>query len=286
MPARTSRNWLPASGRIGPHRALRASSLVPRMAPAALRLPDPRVAQLSLPFASKGPQIFVHEGARQALERRFAAAFSRPIQLAITDNRRRMVTYAEVGETLRLRVHMMFLGAPDDVLDALVRYVREDARDASQRVGEFIQENSHRIRASRKVRGPLRTRGRAHDLVEILGRVNDEYFGSSVTEVLIAWGRRSRPRGDHRTAIKLGSYSAAERLIRVHPALDQEWVPRYFVAYIVFHELLHHLFPGELRRGRLVLHSAEFLRREAEFRQYDRALEWERKHLRRLLGAR
>ncbi len=286
MPGKTSRQWYPASGRIGPRKEFRSSSLVPRMAPAALRLPDPRVAQLSLPFASKGPQIFVHEGARQALERRFAAAFSRPIQLAITDNRRRMVTYAEVGETLRLRVHMMFLGAPDDVLDSLVRYVHENARDASKRIGEFIGANGHRIRASRKVPGPLRTRGRFHDLVAILSRVNDQYFGSSVTDVLITWGRRSRPRGDRRTAIKLGSYSAAERLIRVHPALDQEWVPRYFVAYIVFHELLHHLFPGELRRGRLLVHSAEFLRREAEFRQYERALEWEQKHLRRLLGAR
>ncbi|MBN2193659.1 MAG: hypothetical protein JW751_12650 [Polyangiaceae bacterium] len=255
------------------------------MAPAALRLPDPRVAQFPLPFASNGPQIFVHEGARQALERRFTAAFSRPIQLAITDNRRRMVTYAEAGGTLRLRLHMMFLGAPDEVLDALVSYVREDAREASQRLGEFIQANRHRIRASRTVQGPLRTRGRVHDLVEILAGVNDRYFGSSVTDVLITWGRRSRPRQGRRSAIKLGSYSAAERLIRIHPALDQDWVPRYFVSYVVFHELLHHLFPGELRRGRVILHSAEFLRREAEFRHYTRALEWERKHLARLLGA-
>jgi hypothetical protein len=286
VPETTARFWFPAQGRIGPRRARRSSSLAPRMAPVAVRLPDPRVAQLPLPFTSNGPQIFVHEGARQALERRLAAAFHRPIQLAITDNRRRMITYTDAAGTLRLRLHLMFLGAPDPVLHSLVRYVCEDAREASQQLGEFIQANSHRIRASRVVLGPLRTRGRVHDLVGILGQVNDAYFGSSITDVLITWGRRSRPRSGQRTAIKLGSYSATERLIRMHPALDQEWVPRYFVAYVVFHELLHHLLPGELRRGRMVLHSAEFLRREAEFRHYERALDWERRHLPRLLRSR
>lgn len=286
MPATTIRAWLPAPAGSRPRRAVRPSSLLPRMAPAALRLPDPRVLERPLAFASNGPQIFVHEGARQALERRFAVAFPGPIQLAITDNRRRMVTYANVGGTLRLRLHMMFLGAPDEVLEALVRYVREDDREASQRLGEFIQTNSHRIRASRAVRGPLRTRGRAHDLLVILAQVNDRYFEGALSDVLITWGRRTRPTNGRRSAIKLGSYSAAERMIRIHPALDQEWVPRYFVAYIVYHELLHHLMPGELRGGRMILHSAEFLRREAAFRQYDRALAWERRHLGRLLGAR
>jgi hypothetical protein len=35
--------------------------------------------------------------------------------------------------------------------------------------------------------------------------------------------------------------------------------------------------------GRAVLHSAEFLRREQEFRHYERAIAWERKHIGRLL---
>ena len=264
------------------------ASAMPRMATAALRVPDPRLVPLPLPLVTPGgPQIFVHEGARQALERRFMAAFGGSVQLAVTDNRRRMVTHSKSRGTLRVRLHMMFLGAPDRVLDALVAYVIDSDRQASQVVGDYIDQNLHRIRASRPVPGPLHTRGEVHDLVEILGELNNEYFGGVLANVLITWGRNSRPVGSRaRRSIKLGSYSAIERLIRVHPVLDRSWVPRYFVKYIVFHELLHHVMP-EVRVGsRTLLHPAEFLRREREFRQYERAVAWEHRHIDRLLRAR
>jgi hypothetical protein len=251
-----------------------------------MRIPDPRLTQLALQFLPIGPQIFVHEGARQALERRFEAASNGPVQLAVTDNRRRMVTHTRARGTLRVRAHMMFLGAPERVLDALVRYVVHHDRHASQIVGDFIDANNHRIRASRPVPGPLRMRGRVHDLYAILAEVSATYFGGVVADVLITWGRRTQPRGKKRAAIKLGSYSAIERLIRIHPALDNEWVPRYFVSYIVFHELLHHLIPAVRVNGRAALHSRDFLRKEREFRHYERALAWEHKHIDRLLRSR
>jgi hypothetical protein len=260
----------------------------PRIASAAVRIPDPRLMQLPLQFASIaiGPQIFIHEGARQALERRFELAFSGAVQLAVTDNRHRMVSHTRVRGKLRVRVHMMFLDAPGRVLDALVRYVVHADRQASQTIGEYIEANSFRIRASRQVPGPLRTKGRVHDLYDVLSRVNESHFGSNVTDVLITWGRRTRPRGNKRRTIKLGSYSAVERLVRVHPSLDNEWVPRYFVSYIVYHELLHHVIPAVRVGGRTLLHTPEFLRREREFRHYERAIAWEKKHIDRLLRAR
>lgn len=253
------------------------------MAPAAVRIPDPRVLPLPIRFVAFGPQIFIHEGARQGLERRLELAFNGPVQLAVTDNRRRMVTHTHTKGRLRVRLHMMFLDAPERVLDALVRYVVHNDRQASQVVGEFIDQNSHRIRASRKALGPLRARGKVHDLQAILDEINDKYFGGMLSDVLVTWGRRTQPRDKKRQAIKLGSYSAIERLIRIHPSLDAEWVPRYFVSYVVFHELLHHVMPGERHGGRTVLHSPEFLRRERLFRHYDRAMAWEHKHIERLL---
>lgn len=264
--------------------------LAPRMATAVLRIPDPRVVPLPMPMplvTRGGPQIFVHEGARQALERRFIAAFAGPVQLAVTDNRRRMITHSKARGTLRVRVHMMFLGAPDRIRDALVAYVVNGEREASQVIGDYIDQNLHRIRASRAVLGPLKTRGEVHDLLAILGELNNAYFGGALSNVLITWGRNTRSAvGGERKSIKLGSYSAVERLIRIHPVLDRPWVPRYFVAYIVYHELLHHVVP-EVRQGRrTILHPPEFLRREREFRHYERAAAWEHKHIDRLLRAR
>lgn len=259
--------------------------VIPRMASAAVRIPDPRMVQLPLQFASGGPQIFVHEGARQALERKFELAYPGPIQLAVTDNRQRMITQTRKRGVLRVRVHMMFVDAPDRVQDALVDYVVSGGREASQVVGAFIEDNSFRIRASRKVRGPLRTKGKVHDLREALDRVNATYFPDSGTDVLITWGRKTRAEDRARHTIKLGSYSTEERLIRIHPVLDQAWVPRYFLQYVVYHELVHHVVPPVRVGGHVSLHTPEFLRREREFRHYERAIAWEEAHIARLLRA-
>ena len=221
-------------------------------------------------------------GARQALERKIELAVQGPVQLAVTDNRQRMITHTRERGTLRVRVHMMFLDAAEAVQDALVDYITHADREASQVVGAFIDKNSHRIRASRRIRGPIRTQGKAHDLREIFDRVNEAYFGGNLGEVLITWGRRTKPPAGRRT-IKLGSYSAQERLIRIHPVLDRKWVPRYFLSYIVYHELVHHVVPPVRVAGHVILHPPEFLLREREFRQYDRAIAWEEAHISRLL---
>jgi hypothetical protein len=248
---------------------------------AAVRIPDPRQIVMPFEFSGVGPRIFVHEGARQALERRLEQAFQGPVQLSVTDNLRTMVSQTQVRGTLRVRVHMMFLGAPERVRNALVDYLAKSDRKASVVVGRHIEENSHRIRASRLV-ARLTARGKHHDLLGILNSVNEQYFGGAAGDVLITWGRQTRPRSERRDTIKLGSYSATERLIRVHPVLDRDWVPRYFVAFIVYHELLHHVIPARDRS----LHPPELLQREREFRHYERALAWEQKHIDRLLRAR
>jgi hypothetical protein len=253
------------------------------MSSAAVRIPDPRHAQMPLRFISGGPQIFVHEGARQALERRFELAFPGPVQLAVTDNRQRMITQTRERGVLRVRIHMMFLDAPERVHQALVDYVVSGSREASQVVGAFIEGNGHRIRASVVVRGPLRTKGQTHDLNDVLNRVNETYFGGAITDVLITWGRRTKAQATSRNTIKLGSYSAQERLIRIHPVLDKAWVPRYFLSYVVYHELVHHVVPP-LKVGCIsLLHPPEFLKRERQFRHYDRAIAWEESHIGRLL---
>jgi hypothetical protein len=268
--------WSPADVRRS--RPLHA----PRMASAAVRIPDPRTGRVPLHFAT-GPQIFVHEGARQALERKLEIGAGCPVHLAVTDNRHRMITQTRERGLLRVRVHMMFLDAPERVQDGLVEYVLEGTREASLVVGTYIEKNGHRIRASRRVRGPLGARGEVHDLAVILGRVSETYFGGAANDVLIAWSRRTRPKGGPRSTIKLGSYSAEERLIRVHPVLDRKWVPRYFVSYIVHHELVHHVVPPVRVAGRALVHPPEFLEREREFRHYERSMAWERQHIGRLL---
>ncbi len=259
--------------------------LAPRVAPAAVRVPDPRQVHVEIPFPAGHPQIFVHEGARQLLERKLTTAANKPVFLSISDNCRSMIAFAERDGIVRARLHHMFLDAPKVVQGALVRYIAQGDREASSIVGRFIEKNSHRIRAARPFLLPITTQGASHDVLTIFNSLNTKYFGGTV-DALITWGRVGSRRNatGSRRSIKLGSYSASERLIRVHPALDRAWVPRYFVSYIVYHEMLHHVIPAvETRGGRRTLHPPHFMERESMFHNFDRAMEWERRHIHRVL---
>jgi hypothetical protein len=250
---------------------------------AAIRIPERVGAQLRLVLPSAAPRLFVHEGARQALERKLRAAFPGPVILSITDNRHSIITHRVQRGTLHARVHHMFLDAPIAVAEALVRYVTRGDRDASATLGDYIDANGFRL-ARRKRNAPLVAKGKHHDLLKLFGELNERYFDGAVN-ALVTWGKRPTTNARKRKSIKLGSYSAVDRLIRVHPALDQKWVPRYFAAYIVYHEMLHHVIPGSRGLGRVNLHPPEFKDREKEFRYFERALEWEKRHVGRLLRA-
>jgi hypothetical protein len=249
---------------------------------AAIRIPERVGGQLRLLFPSGSPRLFVHEGARQSLERKLRAAFPGPVVLSITDNRHSIITHRVQRGTLYVRVHHMFLDAVPAVVDALVRYVTRGDRESSAALGDYIDANGFRL-ARRKRNSPLVAKGKHHDLLAIFNDVNERYFDGGV-HALITWGKRPTSKSRRRKTIKLGSYSAFDRMIRVHPALDRAWVPRYFVAYIVYHEMLHHVVPGSRGLGRVNLHPPEFKEREKQFRYFERALEWERRHVGRLLS--
>jgi len=127
---------------------------------------------------------------------------------------------------------------------------------------------------------PLPNHGRYHDLDLILADLRARYFPDCAA-VTIRWGRwsgRARPR-----SIRFGAYLPKAQLIRIHPALDQAFVPRSFVELIVYHELLHHVMPPVRVNGRNQIHSAAFRRREREFPAYAEAMAWRQHSLRRIL---
>jgi predicted SprT family Zn-dependent metalloprotease len=127
---------------------------------------------------------------------------------------------------------------------------------------------------------PLPNRGRYHDLDAILDDLRARFF-PDCPAVRIYWGRwsgRARPR-----SIRFGAYLPEARLIRIHPALDQAFVPRYFVEFIVYHELLHHVIPPVRMNGRNQIHSPEFRQRERDFPAFAAAMAWRKLSLRRLL---
>ena len=224
--------------------------------------------------------------AQDSLERRIRAHLARGrVQVTLTDNRYTMISVRRLAKQRRyeVRLHHMFADADPVITRALAHYIADNDADASRILGDFIDANSDHVRG-RARRAPSQlifTAGDHHDLREIFDELNARYFGNRI-EAAITWGARTgRPR--RRNSIKMGSYSVEDRLIRIHRSLDRAFVPRYFVAWIVFHEMLHQVHDIRVKNGRREFHSKAFLADEACFDGYEQARLWERRHLDALL---
>ena len=124
--------------------------------------------------------------------------------------------------------------------------------------------------------------GRYFDLRAVFDKINARYFRHRLRGYIIAWGRRRRERP--KSCIVFGSIQEEDRMIRIHPLLDRQFVPQWYLEYVVFHEMLHAFVPDRYdRAGRRIVHHAGFLERERRFRHYRRSIEWERDNLGRFL---
>jgi len=203
------------------------------------------------------------------------------VRLSVTDNRSTMVSFRRAPAVLRLRLHHMFLDAPAPVVRAVADYAGRGQRRAGRLLDDFVRREQPRIRQHRDEHDEvLSPRGRTYDLRQVFDRLNDAHFQGGV-RAAIGWGRA--PGRRRRKSIRLGVYDHQTREIRIHPALDQPAVPRFFVDFIVFHEMLHQVFPSSNGPGRRVHHPRAFRDREKAFPLYAQALRWERDNLRLLL---
>jgi hypothetical protein len=240
-----------------------------------------------MPYAQRAATRPEPEDLRESLERRIAEHLQRGrLALGITDNRFTMITVRrDRGPVYRVRLHHMFTSAPPPVTRALARYIAHNETQASRDLSRYIEENQHIIRrAPRRRPAPLtlETSGEVHDLRAVFDDLNRAYFSGAI-DARITWGVRGARRR-RRSSIKMGSYSVEDRLIRIHPTLDRRFVPRFFVDWIVYHEMLHQVHDIPVVDGRRQFHTPEFIAEESNFEHHERAREWERRNLDRLLN--
>src|SRR5687768_13539314 len=206
--------------------------------------------------------------AQDSLERRIRAHLAKGrVAVTLTDNRYTMISVRRIAREKRyeVRLHHMFADADPVITRALARYIADNDADSSRILGDFIDDNSDHVRgrARRTPTQVIFTAGEHYDLRQIYDEINERYFENKI-DAAITWGARTgRPR--RRNSIKMGSYSVEDRLIRIHRSLDREFVPPFFVEWIVFHEMLHQVHDIRVKNGRREFHSKEFLADEAQF---------------------
>lgn len=223
----------------------------------------------------------VTDTCRQWLESRL----NHRVSLTWTDNRTSMITVARrPTEGYQLRLHHMFQVAPERVWHALVDYIQNRNRSSKRTLQDFIHRHQSFIRHAPKPHTPalsLHAQGRYVDLAAIYQDLNQTYFNHRV-RAGITWMRTALQR--KRTSIRFGVYDRQQNLIRIHRLLDQSFVPHYFVESVVFHEMLHQIIPAARIHGRWHNHPPTFKQAERQYPRYQKAREWERENLHRLLS--
>lgn len=273
-------------GRFAPESRAQVS---PRRRPGrqdSLALVDERSVQERVPAAvivqaAPGVSEAIQRSAEE-LTANLASRFGEAVRLTVTDNRRTMVSGGRKNGRLDLRLHRMFLDAPEAVIAALHGYLAKRDRRAGRVIDGFIDAKRSTIR-HRQRRISIQAKGTQHDLGLMFAAIEQQYFAGELEGVRITWGRRST-RAKQRS-IRLGTYTLAEQLIRVHPVLDNDWVPAFYVEAVIFHEMLHHVLPPERGAKRTSFHTPEFRRRERLFPSHAASEVWEQANLTRLLAS-
>jgi hypothetical protein len=259
---------IPRSGRSA--RAVQLSLLEKIAAPRVEPRPGPEPERPSLKEQTR-------------LERSLRAQIGPQVMVSLTSNTSTMISFRRRGRALYVRVHKMFANAPEDVLSALASFVTKDetTKKEAALLDDWIEKNRPALNADRARALQARPIGEIHDLVAIFERLNGRYFDRKV-DAQITWGRAARKQ--RRTTIHMGTYSHELKLIRIHPALDQPFVPTYFVEFVVFHEMLHQVHDIKETGGcRREVHGPAFRADEKRFERYREARDWERLNLKRLL---
>jgi hypothetical protein len=214
-----------------------------------------------------------------------------PLALVLTDNRSSMASWTRRGGTTVLRLHRMFLAAPDDVLDAVAGYAagKPEYRAALR---DFLRrERGGRTRApapsaedwslspEEAVGGTVEPpTGRVYDLHALWRSLNDAYLDGR-SRARVTWGTRG---GRGRTrSIRFAFFDPARRRIVMNRRLDDPGVPRCFVEYVLFHEMLHEVLGiGTRPDGRRDIHGRLFRLMEQTYPFLPQALAFEKEFIR------
>lgn len=217
---------------------------------------------------------FLFSHSKNALTEYFKQETDKTVSLTLTDNSTSMLSIRTKENSVFIRLHWMFLHAGNDVIREIAEFIKFRKRKTPL-ISKFIRDNQNYLKNKQPKPVSICTQGRYHNLKELFNSLNNEYFGRRIT-ASITWGKNNQ-----RWAVRkrtLGSYSSHTHTIRINSVLDRKNVPRYFINFVIYHEMLHSDMYREKKNGRRLVHSYEFKRRERLFEHYEKAISWEKRH--------
>lgn len=195
------------------------------------------------------------------------------LHLKINDNRSTMLSVKWEPDCTKVSLHRMFLHAPKNVMQALACYLKGEHKKLAPSIKAYIEHNLQRLDYSHELDlSQLETQGRVYDLKKIYHQLNRQYFDQPLGLHITWFGERRRRICKRLT---FGLYHDPLRLIKINRLLDNKYFPDYFVAYVIYHEMLHYVCPTYVdENGYKHIHSKIFKEREKKFKFFKEAQEW------------
>ena len=199
------------------------------------------------------------------------------LHVKINDNRSTMLSVKWEPDCTKVSLHRMFLEAPRNIMEELACYLRRESKIISPTVKAYIEDNLKKLDYRHYIdHRKLYIQGNVYNLQKIYNDLNRDYFDGEL-DLSITWFGRANKR--NRTRVTFGLYQDSLRLIKIHRRLDSPSFPDYFVSYVIYHEMVHHVCPAYVDvRGQNKIHSKEFKAMERKFRYYDLAQNWIKDH--------
>jgi len=161
---------------------------------------------------------------------------------------------------LAIRLNEGFIGAPPDVLEALVHVLfssggeSDDVTVKTCALGDVFVEVVTALETT-TAEADDHAAGRCVDLKAVFDRVNATYFSGELDRPSLTWNATI-------TRLKVGHYDLLRDTVMLSVALDEPDVPHSIPDFVMYHELLHKKLGVKLVNGRRYAHIGVF--REAE----------------------
>lgn len=210
-----------------------------------------------------------------SFQKKLEVGSGRKLELRINENRSTMLSVRWEPTITRLSLHEMFLKAPPDVFNALAGYIREEQGVISPLLRAFIENGFRSLDySSKRDLTKLHSVGNVYNLQHIYEGLNEEYFANSL-DLAITWFGRVNHVKKGKSQLTFGLYQDCWKLIKINQILDNPQCPDYFVSFVVYHEMLHNVYPIQVdERGVSRIHTKEFKQQEKKYRYYDLAQKW------------
>jgi hypothetical protein len=201
----------------------------------------------------------------------------------------------------QLVVPSYLAGAPEEIKRAVIRWAmmtrkRKAAIDpaiARERKGlerqalAYIDALSPEKRRSSHTIDPnkleAQVKGCRYDLRELFDYLNERYFEGGLRS-FVRWGKTGSTMSYQ--TYRHDKEGNRHSLITIAGVYNRGNVPDYAVIGVLYHEMLHLVYPPIVNNGRRVVHGADFKAAERAFKYFKEWRAWERSYLKTPAGRR